>query len=181
MGAIRKYAWELPVLENQPSATNGVVVGKQGYTSLRPDKIREALDVLADAQPIVAAAIHAGVSERTFHRWLERGRKDGADPVYQELAANVQYALALAETNHLKNINDASFGRGPFDGKPQWTASAWWLERHKPDKYGRKTTTKHEGHDGKAVSFTLNIGRTDQIDQGEGVEAIPEAEYERIE
>lgn len=57
-----------------------------------------------------------------------------SDPDFEEL---VQKCQASCEFQHIQNINTAgSMG--------QWQASAWFLERKFPKKYGKKDTIKHE-------------------------------------
>lgn len=57
-----------------------------------------------------------------------------SDPNFEEL---LQACQGNVELDHLKNINTA--------GKMgQWQASAWFLERKFPDKYGKKDTIRHE-------------------------------------
>jgi hypothetical protein len=57
-----------------------------------------------------------------------------SDPDFEEL---VQKCQATCEFSHLQNIEMA----GKFG---QWQASAWFLERKFPKKYGKKDTIKHE-------------------------------------
>jgi hypothetical protein len=57
-----------------------------------------------------------------------------SDPNFEEL---LQACQANAELEHLKNIA----GAGKLG---QWQASAWFLERKYPDKYGKKDTIRHE-------------------------------------
>lgn len=57
-----------------------------------------------------------------------------SNPDFEEL---LQACQGNVELDHLKNINMA--------GKlGQWQASAWFLERKFPDKYGKKDTIRHE-------------------------------------
>ena len=57
-----------------------------------------------------------------------------SNPDFEEL---LQACQANAELQHLNNI--ASAGK-----LGQWQASAWFLERKYPDKYGKKDTIRHE-------------------------------------
>lgn len=98
-----------------------------------------------------AAAEHAGIGERTLYRWLEKGRTEaehvdqGHEPnpdeaVYLHFWQEVQKARAEAEVRHVANITTAA-------NNGTWQASAWWLERTRPEKYGRKLVTEVSGPD----------------------------------
>jgi hypothetical protein len=57
-----------------------------------------------------------------------------SDPDFEEI---IQKCQATCEFEHIQNIATAgSMG--------QWQASAWFLERKFPKKYGKKDTIKHE-------------------------------------
>jgi len=56
------------------------------------------------------------------------------DPDFEEL---VQKSFSKNELNHITNISTAG-------DKGFWQASAWYLERRFPEKYGRKDTVVHE-------------------------------------
>ena len=56
------------------------------------------------------------------------------DPDFEEL---VQKSFSQNELNHITNISNAG-------DKGFWQASAWYLERRFPEKYGRKDTVVHE-------------------------------------
>lgn len=95
------------------------------------------------------AAEAAGVSEAVLYKWINRGEdalalalertEDEDDDYlvhvadkekpYVEFVESLKKAEASAEVWHLNNI------RG--HAKKQWTASAWYLERTKRDRYGR--------------------------------------------
>jgi len=69
-----------------------------------------------------AAASFAGVSEDSLQRWERRSAA---------FADALKKAEADAEVRHVANIAKAA-----QDGT--WQASAWWLERRRPDDYGRR-------------------------------------------
>lgn len=65
-----------------------------------------------------------------------------SDPEFEDF---IECCSLNCEHNHLKNIDDA--------GKlGQWQASAWFLERKFPEKYGKKDTIRHE-YEIKLLSF----------------------------
>lgn len=81
------------------------------------------------------AALLAGVSKTE----LAEMRCDGG---FEDL---IQLSQAKLEAEHLDNISDAgSMGA--------WQASAWFLERLFPEKYGKKDTIEHK-YEIKMVTF----------------------------
>lgn len=88
-----------------------------------------------------AAAAYAGIGESTFHEWLQRGRgqhpERTQEPIFAAFAEAVEKAEADSEVAHVALIHKAA-------REGQWTASAWWLERRRPDDYGRKVAIKDE-------------------------------------
>ena len=69
-----------------------------------------------------------GIGETTFYRWIEMGKK-GIEP-YREFWESIKKARAVAEVKHVEQIYRASF--------TDWRASAWWLERTHPNRWGKK-------------------------------------------
>lgn len=75
------------------------------------------------------AASVAGVSERTFYVWLERGKRTGRrDAPYRVLREAVERARAEHETILVAQLNRAA-------AKGSWRAAAWLLERRFPERW----------------------------------------------
>jgi hypothetical protein len=90
------------------------------------------------------AAAAAGISKVTLLDWLKRGARPGAPPALAAFARDYAQAEAKAEELHLGSITKASI-RG------QWPASAWFLERKHPTRWGRKDQVALTGRDGKPL------------------------------
>ena len=71
----------------------------------------------------------AGIDRRTLLNWLKRGQRERSG-VYRDLYLAVEQAEAKAEVFHLKNIETAS--------TKSWFASAWFLERKHPERWGKR-------------------------------------------
>ena len=74
------------------------------------------------------SALYAGISHTTFYNWLERGRQ-GEEPFLAFLEA-VEKAEAEAMIANVAIIQRAA--------NDTWQAAAWWLERKRPDDWGRR-------------------------------------------
>lgn len=117
-------------------------------TKLTPERQELIIKALREGNYIEAACGYAGVGTSTFYEWMERGRT-ASRGVYAEFADAVEKARAEAEMRNVQVIQRAS--------KDTWQASAWWLERSFPDRWGRRVQdVKHSG------------GVTIQLDWGDG-------------
>jgi hypothetical protein len=104
----------------------------------RPDmlnpKLQEAIcKHIENGMYPAKAAILEGLSERTYYRWMQRGREE-KEGKYLHFWQSVKTAENIAESFHLENIRKAA--TGAETGKPVWQASAWYLERRHPDSWG---------------------------------------------
>lgn len=109
----------------------------------RPSKLtperqeRIVLAVSAGSYPEVAARAN-GVDASTFYRWMARGDDPvERDPRYRVFREAVKEAEARAEVVAIGRIQQAAAGG-------TWTASAWYLERKYPDRWGRKDQIRQE-------------------------------------
>ncbi|HEV7717140.1 MAG TPA: transposase [Steroidobacteraceae bacterium] len=81
-----------------------------------------------------AAAGHEGVSKQTVYNWRDQGRA-GRTGGYVTFAKQLHQALSKAEVQQTKNVIAM--------GKRDWKASAWWLERRRPEVYGDRSKIEH--------------------------------------
>jgi len=123
-------------------------------TKLTPDVIEDICNWLKLGYYQEDAATMAGISTSTFYDWMKKGdegqkalesgvssslpatQEDGEVEVvdmFQEFSEAVKKARAEAEGAHLRNIRRAA-------DNGTWQASAWWLERSFPKKWGKRNT-----------------------------------------
>ena len=121
-------------------------------TKLTPDLIQEVCNWLKLGYYQEDAATMAGISSSTFYDWMRRaeGQKalesvdsplpDSPDAeivevvdMYLEFSEAVKKARAEAEGAHIRNIRKAA-------DNGTWQASAWFLERSFPKKWGKRST-----------------------------------------
>ena len=76
------------------------------------------------------AAASAGISRRTFHRWVARGEVEDAPTKFRDFAAAVRRAELDAELHAVVVIREAM----PQD----WRAAMTYLGRRYPDRWGRR-------------------------------------------
>lgn len=90
----------------------------------------------------------AGLSKRTYYRWLELG-KDRQNTKYHEFRKAVLAAKRQARTVLVQCIIGAS--------ADDWRAAAFMLERRYPKLFGKKTATELSGPGGGPVTTTSKI------------------------
>ena len=86
-----------------------------------PERRARVLEAITGGATRTAAALHAGIDERTLYRWMDR---------YVSFASDLTRAEADAELRCTALIQRAA--------EIDWRAAAWWLERRRPDEYGRR-------------------------------------------
>jgi len=167
--------------------TNGKVAGKivpagkslfrDGHKSkLSPARQEIICDGLREGQSIGACAALAGISRRTLTHWLERGRREDAD--YSEFYTAVCVAIAEFEKEAVSAIVKAG-------KKGSWQAYMTLLERKHPETWGRRTVTRHEGHEGGPINFSLNLSIDDrqiiETEDDEEQDVMTAADFEVID
>lgn len=100
-------------------------------TKLTAETTDRIVTAIRAGASLEAAAGYAGVGRQTFFDWLRKGRQTDPAPVYADLVAAVDEALAQFEVHAVGRIAKA--------GETEWQADAWRLERRFPDRYGRRT------------------------------------------
>lgn len=134
-------------------------------TKLTPEIHRAIVTALEAGNYQDASAAYAGVSAAAFYRWMERGREERArietgekprkaEVVFVEFCEAVESARAKAEVRHVANI-----AKSANDGV--WQASAWYLERSYPQKWGRLNRTEISGPDGGPIEARVDIEALD--------------------
>lgn len=111
--------------------------------------IADVCKVLEAGNFLSAALEFVGITGRTFNYWFERGEIEiekiaaGEMPSQKEktfvqLVNKVRRARSSAEVRSVMLINTAA--------KDDWRAAAWYLERSKPERWGRQVKTiEHSG------------------------------------
>jgi hypothetical protein len=104
---------------------------QRGWASLLTPEVADRLVALLKAGNYDAVAARAaGVSERTLTHWLNRGKSSlPQDEPYRELRDRIVRARAEGEAVHVARVAQAA--------QEDWHASAWFLERSYPERWGR--------------------------------------------
>lgn len=76
------------------------------------------------------AARYAGIHPSTASRWI----KDGEDPMAEECYREFHKRVLAEEARVAMRASGIILKAADHD----WKAAAWWLERKRPDQWGRK-------------------------------------------
>lgn len=82
-------------------------------------------------------AQRCGVEGKTLRRWLTMGLAEDAQEPYLSFTREYAEAGIEVEVEALEEIRDGQSGKGPGQGA-DWKATAWWLERWKPTRWGNR-------------------------------------------
>ena len=140
-------------------------------TKLTQDKIDEICNCLKLGYYQEDAATMAGISTSTYYDWMKKGDEaqkalESGDPsslpaleedsevevinMYSEFSDSIKRARAEAEGAHIRNIRKAA-------DNGTWQASAWFLERSFPQKWGKRSTMDIRDKD-EVVQFQIEYG-----------------------
>jgi len=134
-------------------------------TKLTPEIHRAIVTALEAGNYQDDSAAYAGVSRSALYNWLDRGRTERerieagekprkAETIFVDFLDAVESARAKAAVRHVANIAKAA-----NDGV--WQASAWYLERSYPQKWGRLNRTEISGPDGGPIDARIDLDALD--------------------
>ena len=90
-------------------------------TKLNPQRQAMIIEALQLEMPIELASKYAGIEQKTFYNWMNRGRREGEGIYFQFLQA-IEKAIAKSAL-----VNMAIIQKAAKEGT--WQASAWIMER----------------------------------------------------
>ncbi len=109
------------------------------------------------------AASAAGISERTFYNWIERGRSEASGP-YHQFVQSLEEASAASEAAAVATVRAA--------GLRNWKAAMVFLERRFPDRWRRRTSHEVTGRDAGPISVEAKLAAMSDVEL--------QVEYERL-
>lgn len=141
-------------------------------TKLTPQLIEDICNWLKLGYYQEDAATMAGISTSTYYDWMKKGeeaqkalesgqsdslpamQEDGEVEVvnmYSEFSDAIKRARAEAEGAHIRNIRKAA-------DNGSWQASAWWLERSMPKKWGKRSALDIVAGEEEEIQFQIEYG-----------------------
>jgi hypothetical protein len=123
-------------------------------------KVQDLIKALEYGNYMDVACKIAGVGVTSVYRWLNEGAEEanriaaGLEPdsdraTYIEVMQAIEKARSEAEARNVAIIQ-----RTAQEGT--WQAAAWWLERTRPNKWGRYVRTEATAPEDTSVEMTVN-------------------------
>lgn len=124
-------------------------------TKLNPQRQAMIIEALQLGMTIELASKYAGIEQKTFYNWMNRGRREGEGIYFQFLQA-IEKAIAKSAL-----VNMAIIQKAAKEGT--WQASAWIMERR--HKYHAKQEPEVVVQiDAKEASITQLIQQVKETD-----------------
>jgi len=124
-------------------------------TKLNPQRQAMIIEALQLGMTIELASKYAGIEQKTFYNWMNRGRREGEGIYFQFLQA-IEKAIAKSAL-----VNMAIIQKAAKEGT--WQASAWIMERR--HKYHAKQEPEVIVQiDAKEASITQLIQQVKETD-----------------
>lgn len=133
--------------------------------TLSPELTEVVCTSLRAGNYLETAAASAGVTSRSLRLWVQKGhdaRKRKVRNRYRRFLDAIEKAQADGEVSHVKAVVDAR--------AEHWQASAWWLERTRPERFGRRDKVLVENSVREELDGALNTLQ----------KKLSAAEYERV-
>lgn len=124
-------------------------------TKLTPDTQENVIKALRAGNSRRDSALYAGISEQTFYSWMARGREGEA--LYEEFLEAVEKAEAHSVVRNVAIIQRAA--------EETWQAAAWWLERKRPDEWGRRQRYDIGTSEAQPMEVIVKIGGKTNIEE----------------
>ena len=153
IGGYNDYMDKEKILPALPSPVEPIDSSLDSSTSnigrpskLEDSRVEELVKWLKLGYYIEDACTMAGIGKTTYYRWLEKA-EEGLEE-YRDFRDSVQKARAEAEGAHIMNIRKAA-------DNGVWQASAWYLERSHPSKWGKKNPDLISEESDEPLEFTI--------------------------
>ena len=113
-------------------------MGRKSYLDLNPDIKGELLKIIGAGNHIETACDYVGIDVGTYMRWIRLGKEYEAQDEEERNPDNKKYLLFYKEAQKARAAClSANLANIQIAGKTQWQASAWYLERMKPEKFAK--------------------------------------------
>jgi transposase len=113
---------------------------------LTPEKQNQIVDLVRSGVFIETACAAVGIGTTTYYRWIQKADDPNAPEKYREFRDAITRARATAEARNVAIVQRAA--------NADWRASAWFLERSFPSRYGKREHIEHSGSNGGPITLS---------------------------
>ena len=124
-------------------------------SSFNQERAERLLLAVRGGNYLETACSYAGIGYTTLRRWIAKADDPDSPPEYLEFKEALEKARADAEVGALAKIQKAA-------SEGAWQASAWYLERSRPEKWSRRDTSRVElvGEGGGPIKLVAGMELT---------------------
>jgi transposase-like protein len=98
-----------------------------------PEAKERILMAIRSGNWLCVAARAGGVVYDTLREWLKQGEEDSAAGLVTEFS---EFSVAVQEAQDWVEIRNVGFIQ--VAARKNWSAAAWWLEKTRPDRWGKR-------------------------------------------
>lgn len=117
-------------------------------SKLTPERSLKIIDAVRAGNYAEVAARFAGINERTFYKWMEKGEQRPDSP-YGHFRQAIKDAEAAAEIHAVVQVRQAM--------STNWAAAMTYLERKFPTRWARKDRLELGGKDGGPIDTKTSV------------------------
>lgn len=132
------------IVDDSGTSVTSSVAGRP--SKFTPDRVDTLVKWLKLGYYIDEACSMAGIHRDTYYAWLKKA-EDGV-PEFSDFSDTIKKARAEAEGAHIMNIRKAA-------DNGVWQASAWFLERAYPTRWGKKNPDLINEDSDEPVEFEI--------------------------
>ncbi len=138
----------LPALPAPEESSLDSVTSNMGRPSKLDDaRVEDLVKWLKLGYYIEDACTMAGIAKQTYYNWIAKAEANEGQE-YLDFLDAVKKARAEAEGAHIMNIRKAA-------DNGVWQASAWFLERSHPVKWGKRNPDLITEESDEPIEFTI--------------------------
>ncbi len=138
----------LPALPPPEESSLDSVTSNMGRPSKLDDaRVEDLVKWLKLGYYIEDACTMAGIAKQTYYNWIAKAEANEGQE-YLDFLDAVKKARAEAEGAHIMNIRKAA-------DNGVWQASAWFLERSHPVKWGKRNPDLINEESDEPIEFTI--------------------------
>lgn len=131
-------------------------------TRLNPDLCNRIITLVREGKRIGDVWAHEDVNvpERTYHGWIQRGiqhQEEGKDTIFADLSQGIARATTRVVMEADEDMKEAAESG---DAKKLNALMDYW-KRRVPDRYSTKRIQEHQGPDGEAAEFQIQLTNPD--------------------